>query len=210
RMLGLVLLPQQQPCYALARQLPLDRFEVRRRIARRARGARVEPLMQLILVQLRQRPGQTGRARPAQTLLHRRARRTQHGSDLAVTQPRLVLEAQHLADLAHGQPRLRHRRPPREHPEKVTVARLSCSLLPGPACYGTGARLAVEYRPGITWNPGPTCCGICTLLSLALRPIACDRAHRRIRQISGGAYADSVGTATTGREISGGRAVLRS
>ena len=33
--------------------------------------------------------------------------------------------------------------------------------LPGPACYGMLARLAVEYRPGITWNPGPACCGIC-------------------------------------------------
>src|SRR5882757_765155 len=152
RMLGLVLLPQQQPCYALGRQLPLDRFEVRRRIARRARGARIEPLMQLILVQIRQRPGQAGRARPAQTLLHRRARRAQHGCDLAVTQPRLALEAQHLADLAHGQPRLRHRRPPREHPEKITVARLSCSLYP--------ARLAMERWPGLPWNTGPASRGI--------------------------------------------------
>jgi len=82
----------------------------------------------------------------------RRARRAQHGGDLAVTQPRLALETQHLADLAHGQPRLRHRRPPRELPEKVTVARLSCSPYP--------ARLAVECWPGMPWNAGPTSRGI--------------------------------------------------
>src|SRR5580658_7123304 len=148
----LVLLPEQHPGDALARQLTLDRLKVRRRVTRRRGPARVQPLLQLVVVEIGQRPRQTRRARPLQALLHRRARRAQHGGDLTVTQPRLVLEAQHLADLAHGQPRLRHRRPPREHPEKVTVARLSCSPYP--------ARLTVEYWPGMPWNPGPTSRGI--------------------------------------------------
>ena len=92
----------------------------------------------------------------------RRARRAQHGGDLAVTQPRLALETQHLADLAHGQPRLRHRRPPREPPRKGHGSVVVLLSLPGPACRGMLARHAVERRPDITWNHGPACCGICT------------------------------------------------
>jgi hypothetical protein len=77
---------------------------------------------------------------------------------------RLVLEAHHFPNLAHGQPRLRHRLPPREKPEKVTIAGLSYLSLTGPTCRGTVARHTVERRPDTTWNPGPhgvesACCG---------------------------------------------------
>ncbi len=53
-------------------------------------------------------------------------------------------------------------------------------VLPGPACYGTVARLAMEYRPGITWNPGPACCGICRVT--LKEPCSHRRSRRRTSQ----------------------------
>ena len=112
---GLVLLPQQHPRHALAGELGMDRGEVGCRVARRRRRARVKARGKRLVVALRrQRPADAGGARPAQALLHRRARRADRRGDLPVTQSCLGLEPQHLTNLAHGQPRLRHRRPPRE------------------------------------------------------------------------------------------------
>jgi hypothetical protein len=158
---GLVLLPQQHPCHALAGELDLNRGEVGRRVARGRRRTWIEPGGECLVVALGgQRPPDAGGLGPAQALLHRRAGRAGRLGDLPVTPACLGLQPQHLTNLAHGQPRLRHRRPPRGNPEAVTVTGLSCQPSTGPACRGTVARHAVESRPGITWNPGPTCRGI--------------------------------------------------
>ena len=122
RVLGLVLAPQEHARHALVRELALHLGKVRRGIGRWLRRSRIKTRPQRLFVPLLgQGPGHAGRARPAQALLHRRAGRAQHSGDLPVTELRLGLEPQHLTNLTHGQPRLRHRPPPREKPEKVTV-----------------------------------------------------------------------------------------
>lgn len=119
-MLRLVLLPQQLARHALVGQLALDLRKVGRWVRRRCGRRRIQPRPQRLIIQIcRQRPGQPGRSRPAQTLLHRRARRSQHRCDLSIAQVRLGLQAQHIADLAHGQPRLRHLLPSRGLPERA-------------------------------------------------------------------------------------------
>lgn len=57
-MLGLVLLPQQQPGHAWSRQFALEVDKVRHGHARRGLRLRIQPRLQLLVVQLRrQRPG---------------------------------------------------------------------------------------------------------------------------------------------------------
>ncbi len=103
RLLGLVLLPQQQPRHAAARELGVNVSKIgfRPPIRRRHRST-VQLRVQCFLVQLvGQRPGKPCLARSPQALLHRRQRAADGRRDLPALQP-CGLQPQHLENLAHG------------------------------------------------------------------------------------------------------------
>ena len=106
RLLGAILLPQQQKGHAGAAQLGVDAGPLRLRPQRlhRCEGRREELALQRHVIQRRRhRPRDADHGGPAQILGHRVAADADHGGYLVATMAADVFEAEHFSNLSHWQ-----------------------------------------------------------------------------------------------------------